>query len=507
MTSPLFELAPQAPPAQSGLTAPGLRLGKRFIEIPGRDQMSFEVRKIDDFVREDDPVRAVDGIMDLVDFSTLEAAHPGGGRPGFPPRFMAKLLFFGYSNGIRSAREISGRLDHDLRFMWLACGVQVDHQRLSEFRRNFLKPLKDIFKQTVRLGMCAGLVRLNLVSIDGTKIAAAARKRAYNNDQLDEALRELDEQIDKLMAEAEATDAAEDQEFGDARGDELPGDLQAAQQRREKLLAAQKALAESDQKQVSVTDPEAPLQKIGGSKRAGYNGQLAVDGETGMVVAEELTTAENDTQQFEPMVDQVAENTGLLPDVAPADSGYHSKETLEFIESSGVNGYIKQSLPKAGKRYGHDDFEYDQDSDSYRCPGGRVLEFKCTKTLRDTDGRLYRARGRHCKECPYRDRCITEKARYRDLFISPHEQLLVGMRRKIATDEGKHALQRRKETVEPTFGTIKAVLGLRQFLLRGLEGAQIEFGLCAIAINIRKLAKWLVESGELGRLKLALAAG
>lgn len=507
MTPALFELAPQAAPAQSGLTAPGLRLGKRFIEIPGRDQSSFEVRKIDDFVREDDPVRVVDEIMDLVDFWTLETAHPGGGRPGFPPRFMAKLLFFGYANGIRSAREISRRLDYDVRFMWLACGVQVDHQRLSEFRRNFLEGLKEILKQTVRLGIGAGLVSLNLVAIDGTKIAAAARKRALNKDELDEALRELDEQIDKLMAEAEATDAAEDQQFGDARGDELPEELRAAERRRQKLLEAQQALEASAQKQVSVTDPQAPVQKVGDSKRAGYNGQLAVDAETGMVVAEELTTAENDTQQFEPMVDQVAENTGLLPDVAPADSGYQSKATLEFIERSGVNGYIKQSLPNAGKRYGHDDFEYDQASDSYRCPGGRTLEFKCTKTLRNTEGRLYRARGSHCKQCPCRDRCITQKARYRDLLISSHERLLVGMRRKVVTDEGRHALQRRKETVEPTFGTIKAVLGLRQFLLRGLEGAQIEFGLCAIAINLRKLAKWLVESGDLGRLQLALAAG
>ena len=507
MTPVLFDSAPEPSADHNAAALKRVHLGKRFIEIPGREQMSFEVRQIDDFVPEDAPVRVVSEIVELIDLSALEATHTGGGRPAFPPRFMAGLLFFGYFNGINSAREISRRIDHDVRFMWLAREMTLDHQRLSEFRRAFREPLKGIFKQIVRLCMQVGLVSLNIVAIDGSKITASAKKKALNKDELARALREVDAYIEKLMAKAEATDAAEDELLGEARGDELPEDLAKAQGRRDKLLDAQKALEESDRDLVSVTDPQAPVQKIGDSKRPGYNGQLAVDAESGVAVAQDVTTDQNDTEQFEPMINQTAENTGLLPDAAPADGGYHSKETLEFIEGSGVNGYINQPSADPDGRYGHDDFQYDEDTDTYTCPGGHPLAFKGTKTLRDTDYKLYRAAGRLCKNCPHRARCLSEKARCRELLISPHEDLVAEMRRKIATEQGKRALQRRKETVEPTFGTMKAVLGLRQFLLRGFEGAQIEFGLCAIAINLRKLAKSLADCGARERLDLALQAG
>ncbi|GAJ00854.1 unnamed protein product, partial [marine sediment metagenome] len=122
---------------------------KRFIEVPGRDQLCFETRCTEDFVAEDAPVRAIDEIMERLDYSVFEQRYPGGGRPAWRPQLLAKILLFAYSEGIRSAREISRLLERDLHLMWLAHEQQIGHQRLSEFRRLFEAELAELFKQTV----------------------------------------------------------------------------------------------------------------------------------------------------------------------------------------------------------------------------------------------------------------------------------------------------------------------------------------------------------------------
>jgi len=502
----LLDVAPDADASASPPNGVRVRGGKRFEEIPSRDQLSFEVRRIQDFVPEGDRVRVIDELVDQLDFSALEAAHPGGGRPAFAPKFLAKQLIFGYTLGIRSAREISRRVDYDVRFKWLASERRVDHRTLSHFRRQFHEALKDIFRQTVHLGVLAGLVSLRLVAVDGTKIAAAAKRRTLGPDALEKALRHVDEQIEQLLREGERLDAEEDAALGEARGDEVPPELAKAKTRREKLLEAKRTLQQSGQGHVSLTDPEAPVQKTGDGKRPGYNGQLAVDGDSGVIVGQDLTDAQDDTQQLAPMVEQVTEHLGLLPDTLPADAGYQSAETLTFIEKWDLNAYLGQRPPPAQERYGHEAFGYDSERDTYVCPVGATLVFKKIKTLHEDPYRLYRASSRDCRHCPQRARCITEKSPVRELLIATHDALVQAMRQKSATEAGREALQLRAQTVEPTFGTIKAVLGLRQFLLRGLRGAQTEFGLCAIAMNLRKVAHWRLAGGDGALLRLAWQA-
>jgi len=489
------------PPVPGAKPLKPIRGGKRFVEARARSQMSFEVRRIEDFVSSDAFVRVFDTISDTFNYSRFEAQHPGGGRPAFPPKLLCKLILFGQCEGIRSARQLSKRLGYDVRFMWLAHELAVDHEVLSDFRRDFREELKELFWQTVRLGLALGLASLGHISLDGTKIAAHAQRRAYNAEDLEEARRRIDERFEKMMAEADAVDAAEDAQFGAARGDEVPPELADAAARRAKIQQALQALAESEHEHISLTDPEAPLQKTQDGTRPGYNAQAAVDSANGYVVGQDVTTDQNDTQQFMPIAQQTIENVGRVPDEFAADSGYHSPETLEAVAASEVplNVYINQQTEDDGK-YGHEAFAYDETTDSFTCPEGRTLSRRGFKVLRDTTYQYYRAVCT-CRDCPRREQCISEKARYRELLIAPHEHLLLAMRRKLATPEGRRALQRRKETVERTFGTMKAVLGLRQFLLRGLEGARVEFCLCATAINLRKLAQWLSTEGTLEQLR------
>jgi transposase len=208
MTPKLFDVQPD--PDALPPTKP-IRITKRFIDQPARDQMTFAPRSTDEFVAPNAPVRALDEIMEQLDYSALEERYRGGGRPAWHPKLMSKLLLFAYSSGVRSAREISRLLDYDLRFIWLGHEQRIDHQRFSEFRRSFAGQLRDLFAQTVRLAMEMGLTTLELVAIDGSKIAANAGRRMINDEELQRA-------IDEMLAEAEATDAAEDANLGDARG-------------------------------------------------------------------------------------------------------------------------------------------------------------------------------------------------------------------------------------------------------------------------------------------------
>ena len=485
--------------------------GKRFVELPARDQLSVQVRSLDDLIPDDAFVRVFDAILDVCDFSAFDACHPGGGRPAFEPKFLCKLLLYGQCLSVRSAREVSRRLERDTHFMWLAHELTVDHETLSNFRRDFATPLEDVFQQLAHLGVRLGLARLEHVSLDGTKIAARAAREALDENRIQERLQRVNELISKLMAEAAAVDAAEDARYGKSRGDEIPEALRRAETRRAKLLEALALLSQSEYDHLAPGDPEAPLQKTQDGKRPGYNGQLAVDAEAGFIVGQALVCDQNDTAQFLPLAEQVIENTGQVPGEFAADSGYHSPETLQALaareadadpEAPALNAYINQRREDKDGHLGHDDFCYDADSDTYTCPEGKALAFRDTKHLGDTDYRRYRAVC-SCKDCPRRAECITEKARYRELLVAPHEPLLRAMRQKLATPEGKRALQLRKQTVERTFGTIKAQLGLRQFLLRGLDGAQVEFLLAAMAVNVRKLVHWLGDGGSLEQLQQA----
>jgi len=502
MTAPLFEFE-IAQPAPAAAVKPACG-GKQFVEVPSRDQMSFAVRRIDDFVPPEAFVRLFEAIMDTCDYSAFAACYPGGGRPAYSPKLLCKLLLYAQCVSVRSAREIARRLESDLNFMWLAHELRVDHETLSNFRRRFRAQLKELFRQLVRLGVALGLASLEHISLDGTKLAARAARQAHDETRLQAALQRLDERIEKLLAEAEAADAAEDAQLGKLRGDEVPRELQQAEARREKLQQALAALQESGQDHIALGDPEAPLQKTQDGKRPGYNGQLAVDAKTGFIVGEALVRDQNDTAQFMPLAEQAIENGGRPPGELAADSGYHSPETLQALAASELNGYINQHSSGKDGHFGHDDFDYDAATDTYTCPEGKALQFRDHKTLRDVKYRRYRAVC-SCQDCPRRASCLSEKARYRELLVAPHEKLLSAMRRKIATPEGEGALQLRKQTVERTFGTMKAQLGLRQFLLRGLQGAQVEFTLCAMALNVRKLVQWLATQGSVEQLLGAVA--
>jgi transposase len=484
--------------------------GRRFRGLPAREQLWLQARSVNEMVPPNDPVRAFDRLVDQLDFSEFEAAYRGGGAPAYPPAFVLKLVVFGMIEGVRSSRQLAAECWRDVRFVWLAHGQPMDHELFSDFRLRFGDAIEGVYAQTVVLGVLAGLITMQQISVDGTKIAAHAKRRAYSRDDLDALVEQLRKRAAKLLEEMAAQDASEaTAEAAEAavaeRKGKLAEELAAVQEREERLLQAKEELLRKGWDRISETDFEAPLQKTQDGTRPGYNAQIAVDADSGMIVHQELTDAQNDTHQLAPVLKGVTVNTGFKPDVVAADTGYQSAESLEALTDGEFNGYVNQ--PKAAKdgRFGHEQFSYDADRDVYLCPGGHELPFKrISKDLR-YECREYRASSRCCKACPRRAECITEKAPSRKLVVAPHSEEMLAMRRKLKTDEGQAALKRRFATVEPTFGTMKSVLGLRQFLLVGKAKASIELALACLAINFRKLTSWALAGGSLSPLPGATA--
>jgi transposase len=252
---------------------------------------------------------------------------------------MVKVLAYAYSLGLRSSRRIASLVRYDVRFMYLAGLQQPDFRTLSDFRLRHLPEFSRLFEQIVKLCQELGLVALEHVAIDGTKMEAnAAWSASRTPDRLEAESAELQARIKALLAEARAVDQQEDDQFGSDRpGGELPGKLAQAQSRKHKIDAALKKLQERDGGKINLTDPEARVMKhYGGKQDWSYNAQIAVDHQDQVIVAAEVVTEGTDHHQLEPMYQQTVANTGQAPAEISADSGYATGASQLFLVAPAV---------------------------------------------------------------------------------------------------------------------------------------------------------------------------
>ena len=417
-------------------------------------------------------------IIDVVanlDLSVIISAYDAtrGGQPPLDPRLMVGLLLYGYCVGVTSSRKIERATYDSVPLRVIAADQHPDHDTIAEFRRRHLAALAGLFVEVLRLCQAAGLVKLGHVALDGTKMRANASKhKAMSYEYMEKRERELREQVEKLLAQAEAADVAEDALYGcGKRGDELPKELAFKQSRLKKIQEAKAALeAEAKERaarereeqrhkeaeleaegkkrkgkapaepcekpepkaQRNFTDPDSRIMKDGASKafEQCYNAQAVVDAEAQIIVAAEVTQETNDKRQVAPMVEALKENlAGEKPKVLSADNGYFSEENIEVLTEEKIDAHV------ATGRLAHGE-------EVPAAPRGRI---------------------------PQR---ATIKER---------------MARKLRTIKGRATYARRKQIVEPVFGQIKEARGIRRFLLRGVEQVRAEWKLICATHNLLKL--------------------
>jgi len=457
-----------------------------FKEMPlDPSQLMLYGQSVEEAVPADCDVRAFADVMRLLDYSQIESKCSERGCPPYRPREMVKILGYAYSKGIRSSRKIEEHLNFDMRFIWLAGGLKPDHNTIARFRKSNWQELIGLIGRSARLCCEAGLVYLNVVCTDGSKVrAAGSKKQMYDEPRLE---REMGA-VEKMLEEAEEIDRLEDEQDAGGGDDKLPGHLKDAKVRKARLEEIAKRLDESESRYVVASEPESRVMQTGEGKRPAYNLQASVDAESQVVVAMELTQAENDYGQLPAMAEKVESETGMSVDVMVADAGYPDEKTLVWSEQTKTDVLMPVAQHWRARRrddaFANRHFVLDEKKDVLICPAGYELTFRGEFWTGSASYRRYE--GSECPSCAFSSECVTKDRKNRRISVSVVERQRRAMRAKLESEEGKRLYDLRKQTVEPVFGRIKSNLGLSRFLLYGLEGASAEAALMCMVHNVTK---------------------
>ena len=442
----------------------------RFIQA-SRQQQYLLPPSIDEWLPENHLARFIAEVIDQLDLSRLTRRYTGRGSAAHHPSVLLALLVYGYATGVFSSRKIERATFDSVAFRFLSADTHPDHDTLANFRKTFLVELEDLFVQVLSLAQAMKLVKLGQISLDGTKIKANASKhKALSYGHIEKLEAQLREEVQALLQKAAETDHAEAHDELD-----LPGELarredrlkalaeakakivervkprdEQAQQAHQDKVNRREAQRQAGQKprgpepkapetgpkardQLNLSDEESRIMPSHDGFVQGYNSQAAVDVETMLIVATDVSQQTNDKQQVEPMLAELKKLPESLgqPGALLADTGYFSADNVKTCSEKGIEPLI--------------------------------------------------AMGRDSHHLPLAERLA------QDTLAPETDDPLENMAWYLKTKEGKACYAKRKSTVEPAFGSIKHVLGFRQFSLRGLDAVKGEWKLMAIAFNLKRM--------------------
>ena len=475
-----------------------------------RNQMALLPKSIEDYVGEEDPVRAYDAFIEALDLEGLgiKINFRKVGNAEYDPKTMLKLFVYGYSYGWKSCRKLERAIHHNLSFIWLMGGLEPDYKTISEFRRKNKKALKGILKKCVRMCIELDLIEGNVLFVDGSKIRAnAARGKNYTKEHYEEKLSEIDRSIDKLFEECERIDKEESPQESLVKMKKELADNKAYRTKIREVLKRFKEQEEEkgkSSKTINQTDPESALMRSIQGSHASYNVQSVVDDKHGLIAHVDVVNDTSDVNQFASQIVQAEEVTGKECEIGCRDAGYADAEELEKIDRRGIKVIVpsqRQALHNPeDNSFSKDKFIYDKARDCYYCPEGHELV---------REGRqegykkiAYRVKDATiCKECRKYGEC-TEAQKGRKVVRLLLEEVKEKLERQYEQSESQEIYKRRKSRVEHPFGHIKRNLGMTNFLLRGREGVQAELSIAATCFNIvRMITLFGGVKGFIGRLR------
>lgn len=434
----------------------------------------------------------VEEFVESLDYSKFDMIYDGAGHPAYHPRIIMKIIIQGMLSKERSSRKLSSACRENLVFMYLAEKVQPNFRTIARFRENNGKFIKEVFKETVNLASENGLVDLNMICTDGSKIKAnSSKKMCLKKEQLEK----LDSIIDKMIEEDIQQDEIDKEIYGEKEENitdieikNLKGIVRSYREVKDKEKLKEKckkAIEEFDKdakiKRVSLSDPECRMMKNKkGNYELDYNVQFTVDSKNQIIVANDVCQDRDDSHQLQPQIKNVRENVELKEDTKVAvDCNYNNGENLKFLEEENLDGYtpnISQTreLDDRKPTVKQDDYEYDEKKDEIILKGVRLKFHTMWKNDGERKQRWYKSEdGKIVKRVPefFRER--------------------LRMKKKMETEKGKQIYGLRKTIVEPVIGNIKYNMGFTEFLIRGLDGAKLELNIVSIAHNLKKI--WIAR--------------
>jgi len=429
------------------------------------DQTMLMPTDMREWLPEDHLAYFISDIVEEMDLSAFYARYkPAPGCPPYDPKMMLKVIIYAYCIGMRSSRQIKIATKENVAFRILAAGNFPDFRTICRFRVDHAESFHGVFRQVLQLCTAEGLVKMQVVAVDGTKLKANANvtKNRRKNELEDEA-EYYDRVARRIIEEAENVDADEDEALGEDDGNPLPPDMRRRDGRRQRIAESLRQIKEEERiedrrrreeeeaakgkkvrgrkpklekkfKEIcrNPSDPDSRVMMSSNGFVQSYNAQIVVDCDSQVIIAEEVVQDCNDEQQLVPMLKIVEKNTGRSPEKGLGDAGYYSDEAIRSLKH--IDLYVATQM------------SYDDRM------GVPLRKRKRAPSLREE------------------------------------------MAAKLRTEEGHALFARRSRTVETAFGNIKENRGLRRFLVRGLRKVRGEWTLACIGHNLKKL--WFKRSGS-----------
>ena len=455
---------------------------------PDRSQLLLLPEAIDDYVGPDNAVRFIDAFVDGLDLTAagfIRVAPAKTGRPGYPPGDLLKLYIHGYLNRVRSGRRLEAECHRNVEVIWLLRTLKPDFKTIADFRADNRAAFKSVFRQFTLLCKRLDLFGRELLAVDGTRIKAVNNKdRNFTRNSLETFIKAADERLADYLARLDEGDAAE-QATGGARVKNLTQKIEALTKKRGRYDAMLKQLEHTGEDQISLTDPDSRAMAAHTRVAVGYNAQIAVDAKHKLIVHQEVTNQVVDMGLLQATAEPAREILEVDRIDVVADKGYFRTEDIAACEQAGLTPHVPR--PQRGSSVSNgffrkDEFRYDPERDAYVCPGGHELKPYRLGKLREMTKTDY-ANKQACRDCPLRPRCTD--ASYRGVSRLQHEDALDRMAARLKARP--EILDRRRETVEHPFGSIKQWMYQGAFLMRRLEKVRAEFSLTALAYNLRRV--------------------
>jgi len=457
-----------------------------FIEGEARTQATLFPERVDDYVTQDNPIRVVDVFIDGINLSSMgfKITPAATGRPAYHPASMLKLYVYGYLNRVQSSRRLEREAGRNVELMWLLGRLAPDFKTIADFRKNNTKAIRLVCREFIMVCRKLDLFSDAFVAIDGSKFKAVNNPdRNYTKAKLKRRLENIDASILRYLGQIASADR-QDNLVAKDKTERLENKIVTLKKEIERLNEIEVQLLATDDKQLSLTDPDARSMKTRGAGIVGYNVQTAVDDKHHLIVAHEVTNVGHDRAQLKNMATQAKDAMATDELTIVADRGYFNGEEIKACEDAGIKTYLPKcqtSGNQAKGLFGKRDFVYKSDIDEYQCPAGEQATYRFTAQEKGKAIRIYWSSA--CANCLMKPQCTT--AKHRRVSRWEHEAVLDRVDARLQREPER--MKARRETVEHPYGTIKCWMGYTHFQMRTLERVSAEMSLHVLAYNLKRV--------------------
>lgn len=490
----------------------------------------------DDLISEKHPVRVVDQVVESINIQPLLKAYSKEGNPGYHPKMLLKVMIYAYMSNVYSSRKIELAIRENINFMWLTGMSTVDHNTINRFRSDKLKDsFKEIFKQVVMMLAEEGLISMKQIYTDGTKIEAQAGRYTFvwgksiktNKAKMLTQLEDLwnytqsisnDDDPDTEPPQFKEISQEVIQKTVKQIDTKLSGNEKASKKSKAKLRYIkqnfEKNLRKYEEQEAilgernsySKTDPDATFMRMkedhmqNGQLKPGYNAQISTENQ--IIINYTLHQNPTDTKTLKPHLENLKETYGeeifkKIENIT-ADAGYGSEENYDYLEKEELTAYVKyntfekeqdKNYQKKHKTFSKENLYYNQEEDYYVCPMGQKMHKTHESTKTTQAGyiqQLSHYQAQNCEGCPLRGICFKAQGNRsieRNHNLERHKEKI---RELLTSQTGIQKRKQRSADVEPVFAQMKHNNNFRRFSLKGIQKTELEFGLMALAHNLRK---------------------